>query len=149
MGLGIESGSDRILQIIGKNCSAQTIQEQLARLRRWGILPTVSIMVGQLSETREDVELSITLMRESVRHNPDIQYAFTVTTPFPGSPLYRLIFERGLLRDDREFYDRYFATESEWTQVVNLSAMTDQEVRDMYRKLQAAYREEKERAGRR
>lgn len=144
MGLGLESGSDRILKIIGKNCKVDTIKNQLERLKNVGILPTVSMMVGQHTETKEDVEASIRLMRESVRSNPSIQYAFTITTPFPGSPLYKYIFEKGYLKDDMEFYQKYFSTgEAGWKQVVNLSAMTDVEVLTMYKKIQAAYAEEK------
>jgi anaerobic magnesium-protoporphyrin IX monomethyl ester cyclase len=142
MGLGIESGSDRILNIIGKNCTTRNIREQLERLKDVGILPTVSIMVGQLTETKEDVEASIKLMRDSIRSNPSIQYGFSITTPFPGSPLYGLIFEKGYLQSDLEFYRRYFAG-SEWNQVVNLSAMNDQEVMYMYKKITVAYAEEK------
>ena len=56
MGLGIESGSDRILKVIGKRFTAETIRTGLERLRNVGILPTVSIMVGQYTETVEDVE---------------------------------------------------------------------------------------------
>lgn len=143
MGLGIESGSDRILKIIGKNCTSQEIGTQLERLKHVEILPTVSIMVGQLTETKEDVEASIRLMQESVRSNPNIQYAFTITTPFPGSPLYDLIFERGYLQNDEEFYQRYFSSGSEWSQVVNLSAMSDKEVLYMFKKIHAAYAKEK------
>lgn len=142
MGLGIESGSDRILKIIGKNCTAMEIRDQLERLKEVGILPTVSIMVGQLTETKEDVEASIKLMQDSVRNNPNIQYAFTITTPFPGSPLYNLIFEKGYLKSDLEFYRRYFSG-PEWNQVVNLSAMSDQEVMYMYKKIWAVYSKEK------
>jgi radical SAM superfamily enzyme YgiQ (UPF0313 family) len=143
MGLGVESGSDRILQVIGKNCTAETIRVQLGRLKGVGILPTVSMMVGQETETREDAEASIRLMRETVRGNPDIAYAFTITTPFPGSPLYDAVMRSGRVRDDWDFYRRYFSDSSEWKQVVNLSAMSDREVRAMYRKIQVAYREEK------
>ncbi len=143
MGLGIESGSDRILDIIGKNCTAEDIQNGLSRLHQHNILPTVSIMVGQLSETRDDVEASIRLMKESVRINPQIQYAFTLTTPFPGSALYEHIFDQGLLQSHREFYDRYFAGASDFTQVVNLSAMGDKEVMEMFNKLNTSYQKAK------
>jgi radical SAM superfamily enzyme YgiQ (UPF0313 family) len=150
MGLGIESGSDRILKLIGKNCTADSILNGLTRLSKAGILPTVSIMVGQDSETREDVEASIRLMRESVRIEPNIRYAFTITTPFPGSRLYDLIFRKRYLHDHKEFYDRYFSSSGDWKQVVNLSGMRDEEVREMYAKIRKAYREEKARvAGRR
>lgn len=146
MGLGIESGSDRILEIIGKKFSVETIRTGLERLEKVGILPTVSIMVGQYTETVEDVEASIALMRESVRSNRNIQYAFTITTPFPGSQLYNLIFEKGYLRDDKEFYDLYFQSPGSFKYVVNLSSMSDEELVAMHNKIQNAYREEKSRA---
>lgn len=145
VGLGIESGSDRILKTIGKKFSSETIQQGLERLRKVGILPTVSIMVGQYTETIEDVEASIKLMQNSVRSNKNIQYAFTITTPFPGSQLYQTIFQKGLLKDDKEFYERYFQHKDEFQAVVNLSDMTDKEVRIMYEKIQRIYREEKSR----
>ncbi|MEI7945477.1 MAG: radical SAM protein [bacterium] len=145
MGLGIESGSNRILEIIGKNCTSDEIKTQLERLKKVGILPSVSIMVGQKTETLEDAEASVNLMRETVRSNPNIAYAFTITTPFPGSSLYNEIIRDGLIKDDWDFYRRYFSSSSEWNQVINLSAMTDKEVRKMYRKIQIVYREEKSR----
>lgn len=146
MGLGIESGSDRILKIIGKNCTSAQIVRNLGRLKKAGIFPTVSIMVGQFDETRDDAEASIRLMIESVRENPNIQYAFTVTTPFPGSQLYHHIMKRGLLRDDEEFYERYFSGSSDWNMVVNLSRMSDEEVATMHGKLTSMYYQEQRKA---
>ncbi|MBC8432918.1 MAG: B12-binding domain-containing radical SAM protein [Desulfobacterales bacterium] len=143
MGLGIESGSNRILRIVGKNCTSEMILNGLERLKKVGILPTVSIMVGQYTETKEDVEDSIELMRKSVRSNPNIQYAFTITTPFPGSQLYKLIFQKGYLRNHKDFYNIYFSTSKEWQQVVNLSAMSAEEVVKMYRKINKVYLQEK------
>jgi len=145
MGLGIESGSDRILATIGKRFTADTIMEGLSRLHAAGILPTVSIMVGQYGETADDVEASIRLMRESVRMNPNIQYAFTVTTPFPGSELYDRIFSEGHLSTDREFYDLYFKDADEFKYVVNMSEMDDEHLMLMYQRIQSAYEEEKSR----
>lgn len=146
MGLGIESGSDRILNIIGKNCKASDIWDGLERLKKVGILPTVSIMVGQHTETKEDVEASIRLMSESLRSNPAINYSFTIMTPFPGSPLYNHALETGQFRDHQDFYDRYFYGSSEFgktvgnfKQVVNLSAMSHKEVYDMHQKILRLY----------
>ncbi len=146
MGLGIESGSDRVLKVVGKKFSSETILNGLERLKNVGILPTVSIMVGQDTETVEDAEASIELMRKSVRYNPHIQYAFTLTTPFPGSQLYDHIFREGLLKDHQEFYDKYFSTDGDWAQVVNLSNMTENECLRMYKKIQDAYQQEKTKA---
>jgi len=145
MGLGIESGSDRILEIIGKKFSVETIRTGLERLKKVGILPTVSIMVGQYTETVEDVDASIQLMRESVRSNKNIQYAFTITTPFPGSQLYNLIFEKGYLQSDKEFYDLYFKSSGDFKYVVNLSSMSDETLMAMFHNIRKAYMEEKSR----
>ena len=122
------------------------VYDGLARLKKFGILPAVSAMVGQETEREEDVEASVRLVRAAVRRDPNIQCSFTVATPFPGSRLYALIFERGLLRNDREFYDRYFATAGDFKHVVNLSDMSDERLAASYRRIQAAYREEKARA---
>ena len=143
MGLGIESGSDRILKLVGKHCTAETILTGLERLKKAGILPSVSIMVGQYTETRDDFEASVDLMKKSVRTNPNIQYNFTITTPFPGSELYDIIFQKGYLRDHREFYEKYFATSKEWKQVVNLSEMGDEEVVQMHKRITRSYWMEK------
>ena len=144
MGLGIESGSDRILKIIGKNCTAETILRELERLKNVGILPTVSIMVGQHTETREDVEKSISLMKESVRSNPNIQYAFTIATPFPGSKLYDLAFQKGIFQNHKDFYDRYFsAPGGDFKLVANLSEMSDGEVFSLYNRICQVYKNEK------
>lgn len=146
MGLGLESGSDRILKIIGKNCTAQQIEEGLDRLRLVGIYPTTSIMLGQYTETLEDAVASIALMQRTVQKDPYLNYAFTLTTPFPGSALYDLIFQKGLLNDDQEFYDRYFSTAGEFKQVVNLSAMSENEVATAFSEIQRIYDVEKRKA---
>ena len=146
MGLGLESGSDRILKIIGKNCTAQQIEEGLERLRLVGIYPTTSIMLGQYTETLEDAVASIALMQRTVQKDPYLNYAFTLTTPFPGSALYDLIFQKGLLKDDQEFYDRYFSSAGDLKQVVNLSSMCDDEVTSAFYEIHRIYNIEKRKA---
>jgi radical SAM superfamily enzyme YgiQ (UPF0313 family) len=144
MGLGLESGSDRILKIIGKNCTVQQIDDGLDRLYRVGIYPTTAIMVGQYSETLEDAAASIALMRKAVQRDPFINFAFTLATPFPGSALHRYIFEKGFLKDEQEFYDRYFSAVGDFKQIVNLSSMHDAEVIAALLELQRVYAEEKQ-----
>ena len=146
MGLGIESGSQRILDIMHKRITVDQIVTGLRRLKEVGILPTVSIMVGQLSETVEDVEESMALMIESVRYDKNIQYAFTITTPFPGTELYDIALQKGLLKGHHDFYKRYDPTRELSTVTVNLSNMSDAEVYAMQKKLEMTYRREKGKA---
>lgn len=143
MGLGIESGSQRILDLMNKKITVEQIRIGLDRLKKFGILPTVSIMVGQLSETLEDVESSIALVRDTVRNDKNIEYAFTITTPFPGSPLYSLAVEKGYIHDHLDFYNRYQFNQRDFQLVVNFSEMTDEKVVGMYKKISKIYEEEK------
>lgn len=144
LAVGFESGSDRILEIIGKRTTADTMLDVVRRVTKAGMFISSAMMVGQHTETKEDVELSIQFMKDALNINPNIQFSFTVTTPFPGSELYDTIFKEGHLRDHQEFYDRYFSDPGElkqgiWKQVVNLSAMSDEEVIEMYNKIMAEH----------
>ncbi|MFA4823701.1 MAG: radical SAM protein [Methanoregula sp.] len=144
--LGVESGSNRMLKIIGKNTTSENILNQLDRLKKAGILVNLSIMVGQYTETKEDVEASILLMQRSVRNNPNLTYHFMITTPFPGSELYNLLFKQGLIQNHEDFFDRYFAKITEknkWAQIFNLSSMTEPEVMAMYSLINKQYAREK------
>lgn len=144
IGLGVESGSDRILKLIGKNTTSKKILKGLKRIKQSGILPTVSVMVGQYTETKEDVDKSFELMRKAVKTNPLISFAFTITTPFPGSILYDLLFAKKLLKSDEDFYYRYIAGKvGPWNQVVNMSAMSDYEVIRLRNELEKSYNEER------
>jgi len=135
MGLGIESGSQRILDIMNKKITVDQVRAGLQRLKEVGIVPTVSIMVGQLTETVDDVQASMDLMVESVRNDKNIQYAFTVTTPFPGSELYRIALEKGLIENHMDFYNRFTQRKGLKELPVNFSRMTTAEVESWRQKL--------------
>ncbi|MFA5933007.1 MAG: radical SAM protein [Microgenomates group bacterium] len=144
IGLGVESGSNRILKLVGKNTTSEKILKGLKRIKQSGILPTVSVMVGQYTETREDVEKSFELMKKAVKTNPLISFAFTITTPFPGSILYDILFAKKLLKSDEDFYYRYIAGKvGPWNQVVNMSSMSDYEVIKLRNELEKSYNEER------
>jgi radical SAM superfamily enzyme YgiQ (UPF0313 family) len=146
MGLGIESGSQRILDIMHKKITVEQIKSGLRRLKEVGIVPTVSIMVGQLTETGDDTQASMDLMVESVRENKNIQYAFTVTTPFPGSELYNIALEKGLIKDHDDFYERFTTRAGLKKLPVNFSNMTTAEVEAWRKKLMRRFLVERYRA---
>lgn len=141
VGPGYESGSDRILKLIGKKFTAETIITQTARLKKVGIKAIGNFMIGQHTETLEDVEATLDLMRKTLAIDPDIEYTFSIMTPFPGSPLYTIAKEQGLIKDDRDFYDKYFEGGGtfDWRLIANLSAMSDREIFDSYARMQQEY----------
>lgn len=143
IGLGVESGSERILKIMGKSYTPEIVLDGFRRMSSVGIFATVSIMIGQFTETREDAEMSLKLLKDSLKIDPKIQYAFTITTPFPGSPLYDYVIEKNLISGPREFYDKYFGRGEGWAQIVNLSAMSENDVYEMMHIMENTFTQER------
>jgi radical SAM superfamily enzyme YgiQ (UPF0313 family) len=101
-------------------------------------------MVGQDTETLEDVEKSMELMLRTVRHDKNINFAFTICTPFPGTRLYNNALEKGLIKNHLDFYEKFDPEKEISGLTVNLSAMSDEEVISMHKKLENAYKAEKD-----
>jgi len=139
MGLGIESGSQRMLDLMNKRITVEQIRNGMSRLHKAGILPATSIMVGNLDETREDVEMSRALMLDLVRENKNLAMNFSITTPFPGTDIYTAALERGLIRDHRDFYDRFRHGRDMTGLTINLSQMGDDEVQSLRDSLEADF----------
>ena len=134
--LGIESGSQRILDIMDKRITVDQIRDGVERLARYGIFASGNFMFGQISETREDAEASIALMQDLCSLHKHIQLSSTIATPFPGSGLYDYALDKGLITDHRDFYDKFnsFVDVS-----ANLSAMSDAELVAVKARFDAGY----------
>ena len=143
MALGIESGSQRILDIMDKRITVDQIRHGVERLARFGIFASGNIMFGQISETREDAEASIKLMHELCSIHKHIQISSTVATPFPGTALYDHALANGLIRDHYDFYDRFNAFDKV---SVNLSSMSDTELIGMKEAFDRAYQDARQRS---
>jgi len=149
MGLGAESGSDPVLQTIcpGTVSAAQMIYDW-RRLATAGIYATATMQFGQDNEALADAERTIEFVREAAAAAPRAQWNFTITTPFPGSPLYRKLLATGRVRDAADFHARYIGGSEGarvgWCrQVVNTSQMTDAEVEGAYHRARQVYLETK------
>ncbi len=62
--LGLESGSDRLLQVMGKGITAQQIREALSSLAQAGIKTTTYWVIGYPGETEEDFQQTLDLVKE-------------------------------------------------------------------------------------
>jgi radical SAM superfamily enzyme YgiQ (UPF0313 family) len=91
---GIESGSEEMLERIGKKTDLGAARNALAITRRAGILSSVYFLVGLPWETQETLRANERFAREI---NPDILEVFYVY-PFPGTPLYEEAVRLGLLK---------------------------------------------------
>lgn len=93
IGIGIESGSERILKLCNKSMDSQRIVDAYDLMRRFGIRTNAFFMVGFPTETREDIFDTIRLCK---RANADINVISTFQ-PFPGLPLTKLAIEKGFI----------------------------------------------------
>lgn len=91
---GVESGSPRILEKIKKGITIRMVEEAFRNGRRAGLLRTAFVQVGtHPDETQEDIDQTWQLVR---RIEPDFLIV-SIATPFPGTELYALMKDRGLI----------------------------------------------------
>ncbi len=94
--IGIEAGTGRIQKILRKNVDLDKAKKIVDICRDEGVQTLAYFMIGSPTETREEIEETI---RYSIELNPDYaQYA--ITTPFPGTDLYRMGLEKNLYTYD-------------------------------------------------
>ncbi|HTE07000.1 MAG TPA: radical SAM protein [Planctomycetota bacterium] len=91
---GVESGSERILELNRKLVTVDKVLHVFAESQRVGILRTAYLMLGShVDETPAEVEQTAALAR---RIRPDY-ITFTVGCPYPGTELWNQCRERGFL----------------------------------------------------
>ncbi|MBN2459011.1 radical SAM protein [Candidatus Woesearchaeota archaeon] len=94
--LGIESGSPRIRRLIGKNDDVDKIIRVNKRLRGQNIIVFCSFITGFPTETREDLQKTISLIFSLLKDNPNMRnspvYNFI---PYPGTKMAELAKKHG------------------------------------------------------
>ena len=126
--LGVESGSQRVLDAIGKGTHVDKINEVMGLIRKYEIDRGVGAQVGQPGETEDEINKTTELM---IRHTDEYTTpSITMTTPYPGSRLYDYALEKGLLKGHDDFYKRY---RSVCDLSVNFTALPDDELVKVYR----------------
>ena len=120
---GIESGSQQILDEMGKGVTVGQARQAILDTWQQGILPIGYLMIGMFSETRETVAETVRFCNET-----GLVSGFSYATPFPGTELYTKALELGKIRveDAGQLLERW----SEWTDeiLINLSGITDEEL---------------------
>ena len=93
---GVENGNQEMLKSINKNITLEEIERAFKMTRKAGILTNAAFMLGNYGETKETVRDSLNLMKKI---KPDY-VGFSIAIPFPGSELYRIVKEKGLISLD-------------------------------------------------
>lgn len=118
---GIESGSDKILDLMHKRITALDITEFFRNCREAGLPAGGTFIIGYEGETEEDLRKTIDLMIQE-----DINTGEALLFVYQGTEVYRHALERGLIADERAHLDNMsgelFAPDA-IKRFVNLTAM--------------------------
>lgn len=117
--VGVESGSQRMLDLMKKDCSIEDAIEANRKLIPYPIVPVFLFMMGLPTETPEEFAQSVRLAVRLTDENPRAVKTFNIYTPYPGTELYDLALRLGLkepqrLEDWPRFNFRNIPDESEW-----------------------------------
>jgi radical SAM superfamily enzyme YgiQ (UPF0313 family) len=124
---GIESGSQKLLDAVGKGATVDEAERAVAVVKAAGIKVAGHFVLGLPGETKESLDETLAL---AARLPLDFEQ-FYCAVPFPGSRLYDEAREKGWLHEDD--FSRYRQDEA----ILELPGLTREEVA-RYR--QAAYR---------
>lgn len=94
--VAIESGSQRVLDLMKKHLKLETVRKQIKMMNDCGVKPTGLFMIGFPGETREEAYETVKFAKEL-----DLKRAqFAIFHPLPGSDIYEELREKGLLSAD-------------------------------------------------
>ena len=117
--IGVESGSQRVLDLIEKNLRVEHVLEASEKLIGRPIVPLYLFMMGLPTETPEELRESVQLAQRLLRENARAAKTFNIYTPYPGTALYRMAVGLGMkepqrLEDWSPMNYRYVPRESPW-----------------------------------
>lgn len=97
LGFGLESGSARMLKLLGKSHRPEVIPDRIALCRKKGIHSSSSWMILILGETKEDLRQTIEMV-EKVRSIQPTHIAFlTLFRLYPKTPIWDDAIEQGFI----------------------------------------------------
>lgn len=93
---GVESGSERILKVLKKNITLEQARKTVQLTKEAGIECVANFIIGNPSETKEDIEKTINF---AIELDPD--YApFSNLVPYPGTEIYDMALKNNWIIDE-------------------------------------------------
>ena len=122
--LGIESGSQKILDSIGKRITLQQVRKAVKIVKEFGIQVLGSFIIGFLRDTVETINKTIKFAKSL-----NLDYAeFSILTPYPGTPIYDYASKNGLLLT--KDWSRYNAVEP----IMRIKGLTEKQLKSLFQK---------------
>jgi len=111
VGLGIESGSPRIIKFIKKGITVKAVEETIARLAHHKIMPRLYFIAELPTETVEEFKET----QDLIKRLDKPPYQYMPYMPFPGTVLYDYCVKEGLIKEPKSL--------SEWVGILTLRAV--------------------------
>ncbi|MFH0928963.1 MAG: radical SAM protein [Candidatus Aenigmatarchaeota archaeon] len=99
IGIGFESGSDRILKVLNKGNTVEQNTKAIKICKEAGMRLRGCFMIGNPTETKEDINLTKKFIEEN---NIDFCGVF-LTTPYPGTELWNYALRNNLIPKDLDW----------------------------------------------
>lgn len=94
--VAVESGSEKIQTLLKKPVDIRRLLEVNRNLKKFDMVPVYLFMIGFPTETKEDLNESVSLALRLLDENPKADTSFNIYTPFPGTELFDMTLKHGL-----------------------------------------------------
>lgn len=111
VGLGIESGSPRIIKFIKKGITVKSVEDTIERLARHKIMPRLYFIAEIPTETIDEFNET----QDLIKRLDKPPYQYMPYMPFPGTALYDFILKEGLMKEP--------ANLAEWANILTLRSI--------------------------
>jgi len=113
LGIGIETGSSKMLKFLHKGETRETIVKANRMLSETGIVPNYGFLQGLPTETREDAADTFTLVAQLSMENPNAGIIMNKLLPTPNTPLFEECVKLGFKKPER--FDEWAAfSDTDW-----------------------------------
>jgi len=131
--MGLESGNQEVLtRLKGKAFKVEINEQAVETLHRYGIHPHGSFIIGERTETLEQMWETY----DFIKRSPLSLVNIYVLTPMPGTPVWHEAKGRGLVSDDMDWDLLNISFELDWQRVILVSETVDRrDLHQMYLKL--------------
>ena len=101
---GIESLDDKVLSNMNKKLTYEQIVSGVEATLNLGMSPGLNVIFGNIGDNKKTMQKGV----DFIRKYGDASQMRTIrpVTPYPGSPLYNLAIENGLLDGPEDFYEK-------------------------------------------
>jgi len=87
--MGMESGSNRILKLMKKDCVVDDVTKAVQQCEKYGIIPIGNFIIGFPTETREEMITTAKLILKLKDMSPNgLFYSPGLLRPYPGTEIY-------------------------------------------------------------